>query len=318
MDRIERMDLAGFDLNLLLVFDALMRDRNVTRAGARIGLSQPAVSAALARLRHALDDELFVRAQGGMVPTPRALALAEPIRAALDRVAEAVAKGRAFDPASSRAVFTLMCPDYFQLVLVPALVARLRRCAPGISLRVLDASRGPIAALLEQGECDFAADLAGDQPGDVRTAFLLQERYVFVAAERHREIDAAGLAPEVALDLDLYCRLPHVLRSVSGDADGVVDAALSAIGRRRDVVSTLPHFVAVARAAAESDLVASLPERLARVLAPRFALAVRPLPVTLAPLNLLLYWHARRDRDPAHAWMRDQLVGVAGELAGDR
>lgn len=314
METIHAMNLAAFDLNLLLVFDALVEERHVTRAGERVGLSQPAVSAALARLRHVFQDELFTRRRNEMVPTARALALAEPVRAALAQVEAALASGTSFEPASARATFTLMSADYFSFVLVPALMARTADIAPALELRVLDAARGGIADLLEEGRVDFALDIAQDQPDSVRSAFLMEERYVCVTGARV-EHDRRIPAPPTALPLDVFCALPHALRSVGGAKEGVIDAALAGQGRRRTVRLTLPHFSAVAAAVADGELIAALPERLARVLAPRFDLTVRALPVSLAPLNLLLYWHRRRDRDPAHAWMRDQIIQVCAAVA---
>ena len=284
------MNLAGFDLNLLLVFDALMSERSVTRAGARIGLSQPAVSAALNRLRHAFQDELFVRTHGAMAPTPRALALAEPIREALARLESALPSGPSFDPGKARRRFTLMGADYVAFVLAPPLMRAIAEVAPGVELRVIDAARGGIAELLSAGGVDAAIDIAQDQPKAIRSRFLMPERYVCAAAADNAEIAALGLAEGDVLPLDAYCGLKHALRSVTGGGAGVVDAALAAAHRRRHVVLSLPHFAAVAQSVACGPLVAAPPERLARALAPGFGLRLYELPVEIGPLALLLYW----------------------------
>lgn len=310
------MNLAGFDLNLLLVFDALMSERSVTRAGARIGLSQPAVSAALGRLRHAFKDELFVRLHGGMAPTPRAVALAEPIREALARLEAALPSGAGFDARRARRRFTLMGADYVSFVLAPPLMRSLAEAAPGIELRVIDAATGGIAHLLDAGTIDAAIDIAQDQPEAIRSRFLMPERYVCAAAAENSEIAGRRLPEGAVLPLDLYCELRHALRSVTGAAAGAVDAALAAIHRRRRVVLTLPHFAAVAQAVAGGQLVAALPERLARALAPGFGLRLYELPVELGPLALLLYWHRRRDEDAGHVWLRQQIVSLAETLNG--
>lgn len=309
------MNLAAFDLNLLLVFDSLMSERHVTRAGQRIGLSQPAVSAALNRLRAIFQDELFIRSGGEMVPTPRALTLAEPIGDALRRVEIAVNSTARFDPTTVHRSFVLLGADYVSFLVVPPLLAHLQTIAPGIALRVLDAQRGPIDKLLDEGFIDFAVETQSEYPQPLRSQFLLRERYVVVAAAGHPQIRAAKkrAAPQ-ALDLEVYCRLPHVLHSISGGMTGNVDAALVAIGRRRHVALSLPHFFSIARAVASSQMIATYPERLARVLAPMLGLQIYEAPVELAPISLSMVWHRRNDTDAGHVWMRQQMMETASSL----
>jgi DNA-binding transcriptional LysR family regulator len=316
MLKIHGMNFDAFDLNLLRVFNALMRERNVTRAGERIGLSQPAVSAALNRLRAAFGDELFVRNAGQMEPTPRAIALAEPIGDALRRVERVVGSSLPFDAAMTEREFAIWGIDYVSYLLAPPLLASLTRTAPGIVIRLIDGRVGPIGQLLETGEIDLAVEVMHELTDPVRSQFLFEERYVVIAAAGHPEIAAAGTnaqQPSV-FDLELYCRLPHVLHSLSGGVSGNVDAALAAIGRRRHVALSLPHFFTIAQAVAASRMIATFPERLARAVAPAMNLRIFAAPIDLAPISLAMIWHRRNDNDAAHLWLRQQVMSVAQAL----
>ncbi|HWM47973.1 MAG TPA: LysR family transcriptional regulator [Xanthobacteraceae bacterium] len=308
------MNFAAFDLNLLRVFQALMIERHVTRAGQRIGLSQPAVSAALNRLRAIFADELFIRTAGNMLPTPRALELADPIGDALRRIEQAVGSTVRFDPATERRDFALLGIDYFSYLLAPPLFAELQNTAPGIMVRFVDARTGPIPQLLEEGRVDLAFEVMHELPDPARSQFLLQERYVVIIAADHPDADVNG-APGSTFDLDLYCRLPHVLHSLVGGATGNVDAALAAVKRERRVALSLPHFFSIAGAVAKSRMIATYPERLARSVAPLFGLRIHRPPVELAPISLAMIWHRRNDGEAGHVWLRQQLMKVAQGLA---
>src|SRR5262249_43082543 len=230
MGMIHGMNLAAFDLNLLLVFQAMMIERHVTRAGQRIGLSQPAVSAALSRLRAIFRDDLFVRSGGEMLPTPRALALADPVSDALRRVESALADSTQFDAASARRNFTLRGVDYVSYLLIAPLMSALTQAAPGVVVRCVDAQTGSVPQLLEEGKVDFAVEVMHQLEDPIRSQFLLRERYVVIVGAEHPEIDGGeGANPSEAFDLDLYCRLPHVLHSFVGGTTGNVDAALAAV-----------------------------------------------------------------------------------------
>lgn len=314
MAMIHAMNLAVFDLNLLRVFHALMIERHVTRAGERIGLSQPAMSAALNRLRTAFDDELFIRNGGVMVPTPRALALAEPIGDALRRVELAIGSTSCFDAAHAQRDFVLMGIDYVSYLLLPPLFSSLHGAAPGIVLRFIEAKSGSLTQLLEEGKVDLAIEVMHELADPVRSQFLLSERYVVIVRADHPELMAAkGVrgATGDTFGLDLYCRLPHVLHSLVGGTVGNVDAALAAIGRRRHVALSLPHFFSIAKTVGSSSMIATFPERLARSLAPSFGLRVYEAPVSLAPISLAMIWHRRNDSDAGHSWLRQQLMAVA-------
>jgi DNA-binding transcriptional LysR family regulator len=309
---IYHMNLAAIDLNLLLVFDALMTERHATRAGQRIGLSQPAVSAALNRLRGVLNDDLFVRRAGEMAPTPRALALAEPVSDALRQVEFAFGASARFDPATVRRDFTIRGVDYVGYLIIPPLMAMLANTAPGIVVRCLDAQSGSVPQLLEEGGIDLAIEVMHDLDDPVRSQFLLRERYVVIVSARHPDVDASGDAD--TFDLDLYCRLPHALHSFIGGTIGNVDAALAAINRRRHVALSVPHFFSIAKAVADSRMIATFPERLAARIAPVLGLRVYRAPIDLAPISLAVIWHRRNDSDAGQIWLRQQVMNAAQSL----
>jgi len=317
MPEIHSMNLASIDLNLLLVFDALMTERHATRAGQRIGLSQPAVSAALNRLRAILEDELFVRRGGEMAPTALALTLAEPITDALRRVELALGVAARFDAATARQHFKVRGVDYVGYLIIPPLIASFARTAPGVAVRCLDAQTGSVAELLEEGHIDLAIEVMHDLDYPVRSQFLLRERYVVIASAHHPEIGTcAGAAHMEKFDLDLYCRLPHALHSFVGGTTGNVDAALAAINRSRRVTFSAPHFFSIARAVADSVMIATFPEPLARRIAPLLDLSVYFAPIELAPISLGMIWHRRNDSEPGQAWFRQQVMASVRQLDG--
>jgi DNA-binding transcriptional LysR family regulator len=310
------MNFASFDLNLLRVFDALMREQSATRAGERLGLSQPAVSAALNRLRYACADKLFVRRGSEMLPTPRAQALAATIRQALAELELAVAGQQRFDPVTARGTFTLLGADILSTLLVPSLFARLRSLAPNIVIRFLDSARGDVALLLRDDLIDIAIERPLDLPNWVVRKVLYRSPFVFIAARDNPAIVAAQVKAGEPLPIDLFCRLPHAIRSIDGSMTGLVDAALAVEGRSRQVVLAIPHFYGLAAAVAQSDLIAAMPVEFARWVADGMDLVLYAPPLEIPAPEISLYWHKRRDRDAAHLWLRDQIGAEMQLLAG--
>lgn len=306
------MNLNAIDLNLLRVFDALMRERSVTRAGERIGLSQPAVSAALNRLRHLLDDQLFVRRGNDMVPTPRAEGVALPVRAALAEIERAFAGGRGFDPATAERTFTLMGADFFSVHLMPDLAQRLSKAAPKVVLRLLDSARGDVDRLLQEDSIDAALERPLQVPDWVSSELLFRSPFVIVAARDNPAM--AGIAAGSKLPLDLFCTLPQAIRSIDGSVSGAVDAALAEAGRTRRVVLALPHFHGIALSVARSNLIAAMPVQYAERAAADLGLAVFRPPVDVAVPEVKMYWHSRHDNDPAHTWLRGEILDVLAPL----
>lgn len=309
MGSIDRMNFAAFDLNLLRTFDALMRERSVTRAGEAVGLSQPAVSAALNRLRHLLDDQLFVRRGNDMIPTPRAEALHEPVREILSQLEIALAGDMRFDPSAADRTFTLIGADFFSTLLMPELSERMAQKAPRISLRLLDSARGDVVRLLQEDAIDAALERPLDVPEWVSTEVLFRSPFTIIAARNHPGIPQEARALK-ELSLDLFCELPHAMRSIDGSMTGHVDDALAAMGRRRRVTLALPHFQSVALAVARGRLIAAVPVQFARAMASSLDLALYDPPLPVSVPDIKLYWHSRHDRNPAHVWLREQIMSA--------
>lgn len=299
-------EVHDIDLNLLRALDALIAERHVTRAAARLGVSQSAASHALARLREQLGDPLLVRGRrGAMLPTPRALALAAVVQRALADVAAAWRPPAAFDPATARRTFHVGASDYAELVLLPALVARLAEHAPGVDLFVHDVPRD-LAGALAAGDLD--AVLAPARPEEL-TADCFQRTLFdehFVCAMRRGHPAAAR-----RLTLDRFCALHHVLIAPRGTPGGFVDDALAARGRSRRVALAVPHFLIVPHVLATTDLIATVASRVAAAFAgPHALVTVRP-PVEVSGFAIHLLWHQRTQADDAQRWLREQIAATA-------
>ena len=306
------------DLNLLRVFDEVMAERNLTRAGAHLAMTQPAVSNALRRLRDALHDELVVRAGYGVQPTPRALELWPAVRAALDTLRSAIQTGE-FDAAGSRESFVLAMADATAALLMPPLMRRLEADAPGLSLRVQPLLTRDPRDLLSSGALDVAIgyfpaavaaiDMASMQEGGpepIEHGRLYDSRYICVMRAGH----PLATGP---LDLDRYCAARHLLVSFSGRPFGFVDESLAAIGRRRRVVLTVNQFFTAGQVVASTDLLTVLPERLVPTAGISPGLVMRALPMDLPIVHVDQLWHRRCAARPAHAWLRRAMSDAARE-----
>lgn len=300
------MDLRSLDLNLLVALDALLAERNVTRAAARLHLSQSAMSAALARLRETFGDPLFLRTTRGMLPTMRAAELAAPVKQVLmdiDRLVSAAA----FDPRSAQETFRIAASDYVEYAILPQLVDHLEAHAPACRLAVRAMDFAAVGQQLMAGEVDLAVLAVQNAPLELRQRPLYSERFVCVARKDHPA--AARARAGEALSLDAFCALDHVLVSTAGATfTAQTDAALAAIGRRRNVRLSVPHFLLVPEILTRSDMIAVLPERLARGYQAR--LAVTELPFDMAPFVVAAVWHERAHRGAAQAWFREALANL--------
>lgn len=297
------MNLANFDLNLLRVLDALFREQHVGRAAARLKLSQPATSNALARLRAALEDPLFVRGREGMVPTPRALALRGPLTAALRQLQEALVPPVAFDPETTRSTFVVAASDHAQLIVVPGLMQVFAR-HPGLRLRVVPLPRDFPSAELESGELDLvigAFDLApGDRaPRGLKRQVLVKERFVLVGRAKH-----PALRRPDKLDLSL----PQLHVAPRGGTEGRFERKTRL---RRNVVVFLSHYLVAPWVLASTDLLAALPERVARRFVENFPLEIAEVPVAHEPLRIQQLWHPHRHGEAGHRWLRAQVLEAA-------
>lgn len=316
IDIIHAMNFRTLDLNLLRVFVALHQHRNVTRAALSLGLSQPAVSAALTRLRDHLRDALFVRMGNAMIPTERAERLAPTVIAALAQLETALGAAEGFDPARSEAVFTLRGADFFSTRLLPTLAASLAEEAPGVVLRFLDTARGDLVSALGSGDVDLALDQPSAVPAWISHQTLFASPFVVIAARSNPAVRAAGLAPGDTLPLALFCALPHALRSVDGSLSGMTDAALAQRGLGRRVALAVPHFDAVLSAVAAGPMIATVPIQLvARPDAVPDLVVLAP-PIEIPVPKLQLYWHRRHDHTPAQIWLRERVLREVARLWG--
>lgn len=298
------VNLRKYDLNLLVVLDALLDEASVTRAGRRIHLSQSATSAALERLRAMFGDPLLVRVEGGMELTLFAQELRAPLKHLLVSIGDTVKRPGKFDASTSTAVFRIGMTDYLALVLLPMLHARLASDAPQIKLDVIPVSQDRLIAMIERDQIDVAVAVSPADRPHVLHKTLLQETFSFVC---HCDHPAASLP----LDLATLLRFPHVNVVAHGDAASSADLVFSRLGMVRNVRLSMPYFAAALALLKQSDLVAILPSRLARSQAAIYDLSVREMPIEIPGYSLELCWHLRTDNHPAHAWCRQMLFDIA-------
>ncbi|HEU4535042.1 MAG TPA: LysR family transcriptional regulator [Polyangiaceae bacterium] len=300
------MGLAGTDLNQLRVLDALLSERSVSRAARRLGVTQAAASNALRRLRETVGDPLLVRAGRRMVLTPRAEALAGPAAEAMRAAARVLAAEAAFEPARASTTFRLATSDHVDVVLLSRVESLLAREAPGIGVHLLPF--GPRADDdLRDARVDLVIAPGREGPSDVASEHLFDDRLVWVMRAGHE----AAAAPASAESLAAW---RHLLVSPRGHSGGPVDAALARRGLARRVARTMPQFGTALLLLARSDLVAVLPLRLVRGVAPTLDLTWRPLPFALPSVAMAMTWHRRDARDARHAYVRDVARRAAASL----
>lgn len=303
--KMHQVDLSAVDLNLLKLFEALVRERSVTQAGLRLGLSQPAASRALGRLRAMLGDRLVVRGKLGLELTPRGEMLAGPVARLLDD-ARGLVSPAVFDPASATGRITIAAHDHLSLLVLAGLIARFERHAPALSLHIAQPA-GDNMRLVEQGTADLALGIFDALPGSLYRRGLYSDSLVCVVRSDHPGV-AGGLS------LECYVTLRHVTVTISGVGESAVDVALSTLGLTRHVALRVPHFLAGAMLVADSDMILTLPSRLARRLAERLPLVLLDLPLQVPRLSPAMIWHERFHGDPAHIWVRQQLVDVVASF----
>lgn len=305
------------DLNLLKVFDVVMSERNVTRAAARLSMTQPAVSNAMRRLREATHEELFVPGASGVTPTAHAQQLWPTVRAALARLQDAF-EPQGFDPRADARSFTLAMADATSALVVPWLVNTLRREQARVDLRIMGLTSRDPRPLLEQGQADVALGFFPDvsallaaegEQSVMRRQPLYSSEYVCVMRRDHPLAGRDGLA------LDDFCTADHLRVSFAGRPRGFVDEALSRLGRARHVVVAVNEFFTAGAVVHQSDLLAVLPRSFVPATGFAAQLATRALPFDLPGIDISLLWHRRHERDSAQRWLRDVLVRAAAEIA---
>jgi DNA-binding transcriptional LysR family regulator len=302
------MDLHGFDLNLLVALDALLAEKNVTRAGRRIHLSQSAMSGVLARLRHALSDPLLVASRGGMTLTPLAESLVEPVRSILEQAYRTIIVNVPFDPATSRRVFTIAASDYAVAVLLSDALRRLSREAPGVTVVIV-----PLRERTPESD-DLGLDLVILPKLYAPAAFpyevLFEDAFTAIVCSRHPSVGAM-------LHPDQYRRLPHAVVSFSDDTGIDSSERLGEhAGRTLHAQVVAPNYHALPGLIVGTERVATLQMRLAEKLTESHPIRIVPLPQPLPALEEAMMWHPRLDRDAGHRWLRGVLRETAAALPG--
>ena len=305
-----------WDLNLLRIFDAVLAERSITRAAERLGLAQPTVSNALARLRRLTGDALFVRTRLGMAPTPHAQAMAAPLRQAMATLQGTLRRPAAFDPATSERRFTLYITDLGEAFFLPRLLTQLRQQAPGLRLATLPMPEHDPQAALQSGEVDLAI---GNLPDFSRTGNgagwyqqrLLREHYIVIARCDHPLLDAQG-----RLSRDAFGQAAHAVVLPTGTGHGVVEATLRAEGLGERIALRVQNFLSLPAIVACTDLLAIVPRSVAAQWSSQWA-ANLPLqqaepPIALPDFDVRQCWHERWHGDAGHRWLRERLAGAGG------
>lgn len=305
------MTAQRIDLNLLLVFEAVMATRSTTLAAADLGLTQSAVSNALNRLRGALDDPLFVRIAQGMAPTPRATEISAPLLAALEQIRATLGHHPPFDPLTSTRCFRIYMSDVGQMVMLPPLLDTLASQAPGVTVETVAPAPAKFReTTMSCGEVDLAIGYFEEFAGPFHIQALFSERYVCLVRAGHpRVVDA--------LPLELYLTLEHAVYSPRGGGhtlqEKAIEDAFAARGLARRVRLQAAHFLGFTRIVAGSDVVTTLPSRLARVSASMTPVKILPAPIEIPAFQINQLWHRRYHQDPGNRWLRRLVAGLFGE-----
>lgn len=297
------VDLRNFDLNLLLVFNQLLLDKSVSVAADRLGITQPAVSNSLKRLRTALKDDLFLRTSKGMEPTPYAQHLAEPVLYALNALQSVLTRRDSFDPLTSTRTFHLAMTDIGEIYFMPPLMERLSQLAPGIRMSTHRPNTGDLQNDMASGSVDLTLGLQPNLQVGFFQRRLFQQRYVCVYRSGHPKA-------RTPMSLEMFSALEHVSVVAANTGHSEIDLLLDRAGVKRNIRLEVPHFVAVGHILHSTDMIATLPERFALRCQEPFDLVVSPHPVPLPEIAITLFWHGKYHRDPASLWLRQLIVDL--------
>jgi DNA-binding transcriptional LysR family regulator len=301
---ITDMNVRDIDLNLLRVFDAVLRERSVTAAATRLGLTQPAVSNALARLRALFGDALFVRTPAGMDATPFARGVADPVRQALALLESVLAHGPGFDPATATRAFHFYMSDLGQIEFLPPLVERVQQIAGGVRLEAVAADLEHIGDALATGALDLAVGFLPALGPPVRRRALFRDPYLCLMRADH---------PEKTMTRKKFLEASHVLVTYRGGGHRVIEEAFERAGVTRRIALRVPHFTVVPMVLERTDLILTLPARVARVFERRGKFRTVAPPVPIPPAEVAVHWHERFEADPGNRWLREQLVDLFAE-----
>lgn len=300
------LNLRDVDLNLLVVFQQLYKERRVAAVADKLGLTQPAVSNALSRLRKMLGDELFLRTGRGMEPTSYATYLAEPIADALAMIRDTLERQLEFDPAASVRRFTIAMTDLGEIHFLPKLMSRLAEVAPGVTVSTVRNTSVNLSEELESGRVDIAIGLLPQLKGGFFQRLLFRQRYVCIMRKGH-PLDKEGMT------LEDFEGAQHVVVVAGGTGHAIADDILQRRGVKRNVRLSVPHFIALGHILATTDLIATVPERYVRESMAPFGLIYLAHPVPIPEFDVNLFWHAKFHKEPGNQWLRNLI----GELAID-
>ena len=304
------MTLNNLDFNLLRVLDTLITERNVTRSADILHRSQPAISNALRRLRTLLGDDLLVRGpKGGLVLTPRAEAIREPLREAIETIEKCLGNDKSFDPARAIGTLRLSAPDRLSLAIVPALFDRLRQHAPHMSLHVVTADRKLAMALLDDDHTDLALAWHDEKPPHLNTERLHEESLFCVFRREHPLAKARK-----HFNITSVLSYPHLIVSATGARTAIFDELLSRFNLNRNPLVSLTNFTAVPDLLSRSDMIGVFTELASSVFERSFGLVKRPVPLDVGAITTSMFWHIRNERDAKHAWLRRQVVEIYRNL----
>lgn len=303
------VELRQVDLNLLVVFATVYRERSVKRAAERLFVGQSAVSMALGRLRELLDDELFVKVATGVEPTSKATAIEPQVVRALELVHHALYESESFDPATSSRVVRVALADDLEVWLLPILLDELRRCAPGITIVVRPSNWYTGLDLLERAEADVACGILPKPGATMFSETVYEESFASLFDPKY---------VKKPISMAKFLATPHAMVSVAGDLMGLVDESLAREGKARRLVATVSNFAALGSLVRGRALLATMPRMAAEHLARSLSLATATTPVTVGPYPTMLVWHAKTDRDPALRWFRETLRRVVRRITTER
>ena len=302
------MNLSDKDLNLFVVFDVIYTERNLTKSGEVLGITQPAVSNALSRLRENFNDELFVRTSKGMVPTPVAENMVNDIRQALDLIRNSISESESFNPKTAKATFRISIGDTSEYRLLPQLIKNISNLAPGVDVESYLTPRTETPKELAAGNIDFAIDPPIHSDPNLRNKKIYQDDYVLVVNKKH------PIAKKKKISLEDYLNLSHIHISKRASGLGHVDTTLNRLGLTRRIALRAQHFLVAPYIIDQSNLAMTTIKSFSR----GRELKVFQLPFKINPLVLHLYWHVNKDMDPANKWMRELILNTYGKIQGKR
>ncbi len=302
------MELRDLDMNLLLVFNQLIIDRRVSTAADSLGLTQPATSNALKRLRKALNDELFVRTHHGMEPTPYALQLADSVSLAIETLDKAFKHEELFDPLTATRTFTLAMTDIGEIYFMPKLMDILGQLAPHCLVSTVRTNTDTLAEELQSGTVDLAVGLLPNLQAGFLQRRLFHHQYVCMCRRDHP-------ATKRPFTLEAFSSYEHVRVIAAHTGHGEADSMIHRAGAQRNIRLEVPHFVAVGHILQKTDLIATIPERFADSCVEPFDLVKLPPPMPLPEISINLFWHTRFNKDPANRWIRQLMFELFSDSA---